>query len=233
MANSNSKKEQPDVELDEIPPIAVPVIGLVLIWTNFSVGFGDITTSLAVTGAGILLIFVYLGKCYLLYENEGFGKVIDYSITAPVDRVEDYSVDVLQSSEGIEETEKGITLDHLKEIDPYDFEEFVAKVWGGMGYETEVTQDAQDRGVDVEAEKAEPYDKKVLIQAKRNSDGNKVSAPTVRKCSGLKHDNGVDEVIIVTTTSYTSQAHEEADKYNVKLIDGKKLLELYEDNVES
>lgn len=235
MANTNRKNEPEieDVDLDEIPPIGVPVIGIVLIWTTFAVGFGDLMMSAVMTGAGVLLIAGFGFKSYRLYQDGGPKKAFNYALTAPKDRKQDYSVDILQPSDGIEKTEQGITLDHLREIDPYEFEEFVAKVWDGMGYETEVTQGAQDRGIDVVAEKAEPYNKKSLIQAKRKGDGNKVSAPTVRKCSGLKHDNGVDEVLIVTTTSFTSQAREEADKYNVKLIGGKKLLELYQDNVES
>jgi len=227
----NRELENEDVDIDEIPPIAAPVLGLVLIYTVVEVGFSDPLISLAFGGAGVAMIAAFSVKTVTLYKQRGAMKAIDYAITAPVDREEDYSIE-LKSSSGIERTEKGITLDHLKEIDPYEFEEFVAKVWDGMGYQTEVTQGAQDRGIDVVAEKAEPYNKKKLIQAKRNGDGNKVSAPTVRKCSGLKHDSGVDEVLVVTTTSFTSQAHEEADKYNVKLIDGKKLLQLYEDNVE-
>ena len=229
--STSRESENEDINIDEIPPIGAPVLGLILIYTVIEVGFSDPLISLAFGGAGLTMVAAFSVKIVTLYKQKGAKKAIDYAITAPVDREEDYSIN-LQSSSGIEKTKKGITLDHLKEIDPYEFEEFVAKVWNGMGYETKVTQGAQDRGIDVVAEKAEPYNKKKLIQAKRKGDGNKVSAPTVRKCSGLKHDNDVDEVLVVTTTSFTSQAHEEADKYNVKLIDGKKLLQLYEDNVE-
>jgi hypothetical protein len=231
---NNRRKNEPeleDVDLDEIPPIGAPVISLILFYTVFSVGLGDLMMNVAVGGIGVIILGAFLFKVGTLYKQKGPKRAFNYAITPPVEREQDYSIE-LSTSSGIEETEKGTTLDHLKEIDPYEFEEFVAKVWRKMGYEASVTQGSQDKGVDVVAEKSEPYSEKILIQVKRKGDGNKVGGPTVRRCSGLKNKNGVDKVVIVTSTEFTRQAKEEAEEYNLKTIDGRKLLELYEKNVE-
>ncbi|QKQ98080.1 hypothetical protein GKQ38_00890 [Candidatus Nanohaloarchaea archaeon] len=226
-----NEPEVEDINLDEIPPIGAPILSLGLLYAAVTVGFGDLMINLVVGGAGVVLLGFFAFKLGTLYKQRGPKRAVRWATTAPVDRVEDYSLD-LQTSSGVEKTEEGITLEHLREIDPYDFEEFVAKVWRGRGYEAEVTQGSQDRGIDVVAEKSEPYNEKELIQVKRKGEGNKVSAPTVRKCSGLKNKNGVDKVLVVTSTDFTAQAKEEAEDYNLKLVDGRKLLELYEDNVE-
>lgn len=230
-SRSNNEPEFEEIDWEEVPPVGILLISIFLIGISTSVSFGDFWINLLIGGAGVFLAAGFFVKAGLLYKQEGIEKALDYAVTPPADRSEDYTVN-LETSSGIEKTNQGITLEHLREVDPYDFEELVAKVWGNMGYEAEVTQDSQDKGIDVVAEKAEPYDEKILIQAKRKSEGNKVSAPTVRKVGGLKSKNKVDKVIIVTSTGYTRQAKEEASDYNVKLIDGKKLLELYQENVE-
>lgn len=194
-----------DIDLDEIPPIGAPFISAILLYMAVGVGFSDLMLNLAIGGTGLVIFAAFAFKFGTLYKQQIPKRAVKWATTAPVDRVEDYSLD-LQRSSGIEKTEKGITLENLKEIDPYEFEEFVAKVWRARGYDAEVTQGSQDRGVDVVAEKAEPYNEKELIQVKRKGDGQKVGAPTVRRCSGLKNKNGVDKVLVVTSTEFTTQA---------------------------
>lgn len=230
-SRQRNEPEFEDIDWEEMPPAAILLVSVFLIGFGTSVSLGDLWLNLLIGGAGLVIAGVFFIKVGLLYRQDGIEKALNYAVTPPADRTEDYSVS-LETSSGIERTDQGITLEHLKEIDPYDFEELVAKVWRNMGYEAKVTQNSQDRGVDVIAEKAEPYDEKILIQAKRKGEGNKVSAPTVRKVGGLKSKNNVDKVIIVTSTDYTRQAKEEASDYNVKTINGKKLLELYQKNVE-
>ena len=55
----------------------------------------------------------------------------------------------------------------LQQMDPYDFEHFVAALWERMGWETEVSAASADEGGDVVARKNTPYDQAVLVQAKR------------------------------------------------------------------
>jgi hypothetical protein len=229
-----SQRNNEEVDFDEVPPIVAPLLSLLLLWSAWSVGFGGLKLNLLIGGVGVLISAAFFGKLYLLQQREGFGTALNYALTPPADRNEDYSVDasdigVPSKSNGIEEA-SGVSVSDFQNLDPYQFEEEVAEVWGGMGFDAEVTKGSSDRGIDVKATRSDPYEKRILIQAKRYKDSNKVGAETVRKCAGMNRDD-VDEVIIVTTSNFTSQARSEAREKNVKLIDGQKFLELYHENV--
>ena len=115
----------------------------------------------------------------------------------------------------------------LQEMDPYEFEYFVADLWERMGWETTVSAESADKGVDVTARKSTPYEQLVLIQAKRYGPNTTVGSPDIQQYASLKHQqSGVDKVLMVTTNAYTQQARELANQLNVKLIDGDDLVEL-------
>lgn len=109
----------------------------------------------------------------------------------------------------------------LQEIDEYEFEYFVAELWERMGWETEVTQGTADKGIDVIATKHNPYEMKELIQAKRYSANSTVGSPDIQQYASLRHqESNVDTVVVVTTSTFSTQAEQIADDLNVKLIDG-------------
>ena len=115
----------------------------------------------------------------------------------------------------------------LQQMDPYEFEYFVADLWEKMGWETTVSSESADKGIDVTARKSTPYDQLVLIQAKRYGPNTTVGSPEIQQYASLKHQqSGVDKVLMVTTNEYTQQARELADQLNVKCIDGDDLVEL-------
>lgn len=58
-------------------------------------------------------------------------------------------------------------VDLLQEMDPYAFEKFIADLWECRGWNTRVTSEAGDRGIDVVANKDEIIPEKQLIQAKK------------------------------------------------------------------
>lgn len=119
----------------------------------------------------------------------------------------------------------------LQQMDPYDFEHFIADLWTRMGWETEVSSAAMDEGVDVVARKTSPYDQTTLIQAKRYGPNSTVGSPDIQQYASLSHQyDGVDKVVIVTTNQFTSQARDLADRLNVKLINGDDLTQLIADN---
>ncbi|WP_262181528.1 restriction endonuclease [Haloarcula laminariae] len=117
-------------------------------------------------------------------------------------------------------------LSALIALDPQRFEEFIAELWIRRGWDTEVTVGSNDMGIDIKATKSFPYRRKALIQAKKYAHGNRVSGPEVQKYASLKQRNGVDEVIIVTTSGFTKQAIELKQKFNLKFIDGEQLIHL-------
>lgn len=115
-------------------------------------------------------------------------------------------------------------INHMREIEPEEFEELIANLWEHLGYKTELTQSSADRGIDVTATREFPYEEQILIQAKRYS--STLSGPEVREYGVLTKRDGVDSVIVISTSGFTSQAKQEAERYNTKLIDGPTLAQL-------
>jgi hypothetical protein len=118
----------------------------------------------------------------------------------------------------------------LQQMDPYEFEHFVADLWKRMGWETTVSTASADKGVDITARKSRPYEQLLLIQAKRYGPNTTVGSPDVQQYASLRQQfENVDKVLIVTTNGYSRQAREIADDLNVKLIDGDGLVELIDE----
>lgn len=120
--------------------------------------------------------------------------------------------------------EKARLKNTIQSLNSDTFEEFVASVWSAMGWSTRVTQSSQDEGVDIVATKSGIYDEKVVIQAKRYSDGNNVGRPEIQQYSALKKQiPETDAVIIVTSSDFTSEAKILSQELNIKTIAGDKL----------
>jgi hypothetical protein len=110
-------------------------------------------------------------------------------------------------------------------MDPYEFEQLVARVWEKQGYETEVTKGSKDRGVDVVARQNQPISERVLIQAKRHGPRSKVGSEDIQKYSGLYQRNEqVDTVVVITSNEFTNEARDVAQARGVKTVSGKELL---------
>ena len=119
----------------------------------------------------------------------------------------------------------------LQQMDPYEFEYFVGDLWERMGWETEVSTESADQGVDVTARKSLPYDQVTLIQAKRYGPNTTVGSPDIQQYASLKNQyDGVDKVVVVTTNEFTQQARELAQRLNVKLINGDDLIALIDEH---
>lgn len=118
-------------------------------------------------------------------------------------------------------------LDRIQSMDEYAFEELVGDLWEAIGWQTTVTMESKDRGVDVVAERESPFYQKQVIQAKRYGSDNPVSSSEVQQYAGLHlQEDNVDAVVVVTTSRFTSDAQDVASDSNVKLIDGEDLCEL-------
>jgi len=121
-------------------------------------------------------------------------------------------------------------LNDLLSLDPERFEEFIADVWQErQGWITAVTKSSDDHGVDVIGQPpGRPY-QKTAVQCKRYSPPLTVGRPEIQQYNSLKysHDDIVG-VTIVTTSSFSSRAIDEAERLDVKCIDGSDLVEIIE-----
>lgn len=109
----------------------------------------------------------------------------------------------------------------MNELDPYEFEQFVANLWEKKGYDTEVTSGSRDRGIDFEAQK---LGRKEVVQVKHYSPDNKVGSQEIREYATLYQQvPDANTVVLVTSSSFTQQAEELADDLKVEIFDGQRL----------
>ncbi|MFC6990314.1 restriction endonuclease [Haloplanus sp. GCM10025708] len=104
-------------------------------------------------------------------------------------------------------------------MDNYAFEMLIADVWEGFGYDTTVSQESNDKGLDVMAIHRETGER-VAIQAKCYAGSNRIGRPAVQQYSSLYQQENADRVYIVSTGYYTDTAIESGRELGVGLITG-------------
>ncbi len=120
---------------------------------------------------------------------------------------------------------------NLMDLTPFEFEELVGNLFSKMGLETKQTRSSRDGGVDVVAFDVRPLiGGKVVIQAKRYRHTVGVSA--VRDLFGTMNHEGANKGILVTTSSYGTDAYDFIRGKPIELIDGGGLLYYLEKHAE-
>lgn len=105
-------------------------------------------------------------------------------------------------------------------ITPRSFEELIAEVFDGFGFEVELTKRTRDNGRDVIAMKHAPTKLRCLIECKRHASDNKVDVGIVRELFGVLHDDGATNGILATTSFFTAPAKDFIQR-NQWRLDGK------------
>jgi len=118
---------------------------------------------------------------------------------------------------------------NLAAMDWLDFEnlirELFEKEFSKNGGEVKITQASRDGGVDAVAFDPDPIrGGKIVIQAKRYT--NVVGVSAVRDLYGTVHNEGATKGILVTTSTYGSDAYEFAKDKPLTLLSGGELLSL-------
>jgi restriction system protein len=117
---------------------------------------------------------------------------------------------------------------NLMDLNPYEFEQLVANLFGQMGLDSKLTRSSRDGGVDCVAYDPRPVlGGKVVIQAKRYRHTVGVSA--VRDLFGTMTHEGANKGILVTTSGYGPDAFDFAKDKPIELIDGGGLLFLLQE----
>ena len=94
----------------------------------------------------------------------------------------------------------------LKTIDRRIFEEIIAELFVGFGYQVELTQKTRDGGRDIIAIKNLEANIKYLIECKRPDVGNPIGIKPVRELFGVKNDEGATKAILATSTYFSKDA---------------------------
>lgn len=127
-----------------------------------------------------------------------------------------------------EESSADFILKRLKAgINPYQFEEFVGHLLECMGYHARVTQKSADGGVDIIAHKDELGFEPPIIKVQCKQTQSSIGQPEVAQLYG--HVETSEFGLFVTLGSFTADARRfERSKRNLRLVDGKGLIELIE-----
>jgi len=107
--------------------------------------------------------------------------------------------------------------DDLRVIDRRLFEEIVAEIFSGLGYEVELTQRTRDGGKDIIAIRKAEINLRFLIECKRPDIGKAVGVSAVRELYGVKVDDGATKAILATTTYLSPDAKMFIEKHRWEL----------------
>jgi restriction system protein len=112
----------------------------------------------------------------------------------------------------------------LKEMDPFEFEEYIARVFRCAGYDSQVTKRTGDGGKDIILRKD---DEVRLVECKRYTT-TKVGRPDIQKFHSAIMECSAKEGFFITTGEFTKQALECASDKPIQTFNGERLLSLIE-----
>lgn len=104
----------------------------------------------------------------------------------------------------------------LDNLSGREFEDFLKWMFQELGYTVELTKITADSGVDLVLKKDK---EKVAVQAKRWNRTTKVGNEVILKTHGGMGVYNCDKSIIITTSYFTSQAKNDAEKLKIELWD--------------
>ena len=122
---------------------------------------------------------------------------------------------------------KNQLLEKIKNMDPYEFENIILKLFKAMGYgDTIGTTKSHDGGIDGIINQDKLGLEKIYIQAKRFND-NKIRETEIRNFIGAMSGD-TNKGIFVTTSTFDAKAIEKANlaHHKIKLIDKEELINL-------
>lgn len=121
--------------------------------------------------------------------------------------------------------------EEMAEMSGQDFERLISRLLDAMEFRSELTKVSGDGGIDIIAVLDKPIiGGKYLFQCKRYAPDNLVGASAVRDFCGAVSADRVVKGVFVTTSDFTPQAQEFADKAGIELIDAAKLKALLHDH---
>ncbi len=96
--------------------------------------------------------------------------------------------------------------EELRYFDRRLFEELIAELFHGFGYEVEVSKKTRDGGRDIVAIQNKEVALKYLIECKRPDPGNPIGIKPIRELFGVKSDEKASKAILATTTYFSPDA---------------------------
>jgi restriction system protein len=145
----------------------------------------------------------------------------------PVQPIIEYPWDDLHYADELDAAAGLDSVQNLLDLDGYEFEQLLVRLFQEIPEFDEVrrTRSRADGGIDLVAVNKTPFvGGRVAIQAKRYAPHNKVDIAAVREMIGSVSQREFTKGIIITTSSFTSAARQEAERLGVELYEGERLL---------
>lgn len=101
----------------------------------------------------------------------------------------------------------------LLSMSPRQFEEFVAELFNGFGFDVELTSRTRDGGRDIVAVSHKIVAVKYLVECKRYARDKKVGVGAVRQLHGVTVSEGATKGILATTSCFTAPAVAYTEKH--------------------
>lgn len=183
-------------------------------------------------GVNLTTAVVHSLPAYIKYQqNKREKKQSKKDASEPITNHSIGKVEVDQWFQDQKEDIKGQLLEHLTQVNPYQFEALMVNLLNKIGYkgpngQSIVTQKSNDQGIDGIIFEDALGLRKVYLQVKRYAPNNAVGQPEITAFSGsvkLKH---MDRGVFITTSTFTSKAYEAAKSLNIVTIDGDMLANL-------
>lgn len=137
-----------------------------------------------------------------------------------------YKKKVAQKKKDLELLQRTKTVNDLyREFasNPHGFEEYIAKIYSYMGYQTEVTKGSNDGGKDIVMTKDGA---KYVVEVKLYGNYDKIGREKIQKLHSAQIVEGADYAIFVTTSSFTDPAIEYARNVGMTLVDSVELVKM-------
>jgi restriction system protein len=116
-----------------------------------------------------------------------------------------------------------LKLAQLASLSPESFEEFVAELFEGLGYEVECVGGSGDEGADLRLRRSDGQ--RGVVQCKYHKSG-VVGSPALQKFLGTIHHTSSHKGFFVTTSTFSLAAEKFAALHPIELVDGPRLVEL-------
>lgn len=121
-----------------------------------------------------------------------------------------------------------LTASNINDLSGSEFERLCQKLIENMGFDTEITKESRDGGIDLIAYNHQPLlSGKYIIQCKRYAGS--VGEPILRDLYGVVTSERANKGILMTTGYFTKSAIAFAEGKPLELIDGKAMLVLIEE----
>ncbi len=189
---------------------------------SFMVGFLGICILGIVFGLPIsFLINKYFEKKVMRIKGSSSLKEYEYQLAQYKEFKEKRRIEEERKKAKEEKERKRKPWDYWMGLSPRDFENEVAELFKGKGYDTRVTPVTGDGGVDIILSKE---GKEVLVQCKKYKSS--VGPAPVRELYGVMSSRCVKEGFLVCPAGFTSGAYDFAKRNGIRLIGLKRLIQL-------